>query len=115
MGRDKLSATQIQTAGFQSSGNLLSLSTINSIIDYYSNGIINDHEFDGVFEGRGSGVNCTEYMMKYCNGNKDNFMLLLNDPFISSDPISEVFSQVLILNLYLIQLMILTKKKSNHS
>ena len=76
MGRDKLSATQIQTAGFQSSGNLLSLSTINSIIDYYSNGIINDHEFDGVFEGRGSSVNCTEYMMKYCNGNKYNFMLL---------------------------------------
>ena len=114
MGRGKLSATQIQTAVFQSSGNLLSLSTINSITDYYSNGIINNHEFNGVFEGRGSGVNCIEYMMKYCNGHKYNFMLLLNDPFISSNPISEVFPQVLILNLYLIQLMILTKKKSNH-
>ena len=40
MGRGKLSATQIQTAVFQSSGNLLSLSTINSITDYYSNGVI---------------------------------------------------------------------------
>ena len=69
MGRGKLSVTQIQTAVFQSSGNLLSLSTINSIIDYYSNVIMNDYEFDGVFEGRGSEVNCTEYMMKYCNGN----------------------------------------------
>ena len=65
MGRGKLSAKQIQTAVFQSSGNLLSLSTINSITDYYSNGIINDHEIDAVFEGRESSVNCIEYMMKY--------------------------------------------------
>ena len=113
MGRGKLSATQIQSAVFQSSGNLLSLSTINSITDYYNNGIIKDYEFDGVFEGRGSGVNCTEYMMKYCNGNKYNFMLLLNDPFISSDPISEVFSLVHILNQYHTQLLTLTKKKWN--
>ena len=49
MGRGKLSATQIQTAVFQSSGNLLSLSTINLITDYYSNGIINDHEFDALY------------------------------------------------------------------
>ena len=42
MGRGKLSATQIQTAVIQSSDNLLSLSlsTINSITDYYSNGVI---------------------------------------------------------------------------
>ena len=82
MGRGILSGTQIQTAVFQSSGNLLSLSTINSITDYYSNGIINDYEFDGVFEGRGSDINCTEYMMKYCNSIKYNFILLLNDPFM---------------------------------
>ena len=30
--------------------------------------------------------------MKYCNGNKYNFMLVFNDPFISFAPISEVFS-----------------------
>ena len=66
LGHGKLSATQIQTAVFQSSGNLLSLSTINSIMDYYSNGIINDHNFEGIFEGRETGVNCTEYMMKDC-------------------------------------------------
>ena len=44
MGRGILSGTQIQIAVFQSSGNLLSLSTINSITDYYSNGIINDYD-----------------------------------------------------------------------
>ena len=90
MGRGKLSTTQIQTAVFQSSDNLLLLSTINSITEYYSKGIINDNDFHDVFEGRGSGVNCAEYMMKYSNKNKYNLMLLTNDPFISSDPISEV-------------------------
>ena len=98
MGQGKLPPTQIQTAVFQSSGNLLLLSTIDSKTDYYSNGIINEHEFDGVFEGRDSGVNCTEYMMNYCNGNKYNFILILNDPFISTDPISEVFFLVIIPN-----------------
>ena len=84
MGRGKLSATQIQTTVFWSSVNLLSLSTINSITKYYSKGITNNNDFDGVFEGRGSGVNCTEYMTKYCNETKYNFLLILNDPFISS-------------------------------
>ena len=45
MGQGKLSATQIQTAIFQSSGKLLSLSPINNITQYYSEGIINDNEF----------------------------------------------------------------------
>ena len=54
MGLGKLSAIQIQTAVFQRSGNILSLSNINSITVYYSKGIRNDHNFDGVFEGRGS-------------------------------------------------------------
>ena len=76
---------------FQSSGNLLSLSTINSITNYFSKGIVNDAEFDGVFEGRSNDTNCTEYMMKFCNGKKYNFMLLLNDPFICTGPISDVF------------------------
>ena len=71
---------------------MLSKSKISLIIEYYNEYIINDHDFDGVFEGRWSGVNCTEYiMMKYCNGNKYNFMSILNNPFISSDPISEFF------------------------
>ena len=87
----KLSSTQIQTAVFQSSGDLLSLSTIYSITEYYSKDIINDDEFDGIFEGRGNDINCTEYIMKFCNGNTYNFMLLLNDPFILSAPISDVF------------------------
>jgi len=91
MGRGKLSATQIQTAIFQSSGNLLSLSTINNITQDYSEGIINDDEFDGLFKGREHGTNSTEYMMKYCNNKKYYFMLLLNDPFVSPDPVSEIF------------------------
>ena len=91
MGWGKLSATQIQTAIFQSSGNLLSLSTINNITQYYSDGIINDDEFDGLFEGREHGTNCTEYMMKYCNNKKYNFMLLINDPFVSPEPMSPIF------------------------
>ncbi len=37
-------------------------------------------------------MNCTEYMMKYCKNEKYNFMLLLNDPIISPDPISDIFS-----------------------
>ena len=49
MGHGKLSSTQIQTAVFQSSRNLISLSTIKSIADYYSKGIVNDDEFDGIF------------------------------------------------------------------
>ena len=84
--------TQIQTAVFQSSGNLLSLFSIDSFMEYCSNGIINDNDFDGVIEVRGSGVNFTEYMMKYCNRNKYNSMSSSNNPFISSDPISEIFS-----------------------
>ena len=79
IGHGNLSTIQIQTAVFQSSGNLLSLSaTINSITDDYSNDITNDYEFDDVFEGRRSGVNCTELMIKDCNWNKYNFMLLRN-------------------------------------
>ena len=41
MGQGKPSATQIQTSIFQSRGNLLSMSTINKITQYYSEGMIN--------------------------------------------------------------------------
>ena len=109
MGRRKL--TQIETAVFQSSDNLLSLLPIHSIMEYCSNRIINDNDFDGVSEGRGSGVNCSEYMMKYCNRNKFISMLLLNNPFISFDPISEVFFLVHIVNNCRIPLIILTGRK----
>ena len=48
MAREKLSSKQIQTAIFQSSGNLLSLSIINKVTQY-SEDKINDDEFEGVF------------------------------------------------------------------
>ena len=67
MGWGKPSKTKIPTAIFQRSGNLLSLSTINNITQYYSEGIINYDGFDGVFEGREHGTNCTEYMIRYCS------------------------------------------------
>ena len=94
MGYGKLSSTQTQTAVFQSSGNISSLSSINAITEYYSKGIVNNDEFEYIYKGRGNDSNCTEYTMGFCNDKKYNFMLLLNDPFISSDPISEFFFQV---------------------
>ena len=52
-----LATMKIQTIIFQSRGDLLSLSTINSIADYYCGGFSNDSEFDIVFEGLGYRMN----------------------------------------------------------
>ena len=67
------------------------MSIISNITQYCGGGIINDDEFDCVFEGREHGTNCTEYVMKYCRPEKYNFILLLNDPFVSPESILEIF------------------------
>ena len=59
--------SQIQNVLFNKTGKLISRSTIRQITKIHKRTIINDNDFDDMFQGRKrTDLSPTEYMMTYC-------------------------------------------------
>ena len=63
--------SQIQNVLFNKTGKLISRSTIRLITKIHKRNIINDNDFDDMFQGKNSkDLSSTEYMMRYCRSKK---------------------------------------------
>ena len=78
---------QIQNVLFNKTGKLVARSTIRNITKFQKRLVVNDSDFDDMFNGRRKeDLSTTEYMMTYCRSKNCNFQLLLNNPMFSSEP-----------------------------
>ena len=86
---------QIQNVLFNKTGKLVARSTICNITKFQKRLVVNDSDFDDMFNGRRKeDLSATEYMMTYCRSKNYNFQLLLNDPMFSSEPTSETYMNI---------------------
>ena len=92
---------QLQNILFNKTSKLIPTFTICQITRYKKKQIVNDSDFDDIFDNTNKAdLNVTEYMMEYCCSKNYNFQILLNDPLFSSEPTSETYKN--------------DRKKSNH-
>ena len=83
---------QIQNVLFNKTGKLVPRSTIRHITKFHKRLVVNDSDFEDMFNGKKKGeLSATESMMTYCRSKNYNFQLLLNDPLFSSEPTSETY------------------------
>ena len=74
---------QIQNVLFNKTGKLVPRSTIRHITKFHKRLVVNDPDFEDMFNGKKRGeLSATEYMMTYCRSRNYNFQLLLNDPLV---------------------------------
>ena len=71
MAKGQSQDSQIQNVLFNKTGKLISRSTIRKITKIHKRTVVNDDDFDDMFEGRNrKELSPTEYMMTYCRSKK---------------------------------------------
>ena len=92
MGEGKAPPSIIQNTVFQKTGKVISRAAIRYITNFHKRDILNDSDFTGLFPDKPTAaLSSTEYMMIYCRSKGYNFQLLLYEPLIGSEPVTETY------------------------